>query len=244
MIPAERAETFGLPSQYVRVFRRTRLRACTCPGGFRPSRPDGGAAAAEEPRSAIEHEPAQLVAQPLVVEHEIPNLMGELSTLPLTLQAASRLALVLSRSRPRRPDRISPGTELVGRHMAHRRGLAGGVRGMPCCPTQVSGRGVCMAGRRAGLCPRDIAPRPGTPKVDRASRTVVLGPCLLEVVQHVFRAVSRPYRKTTMIVVLEGPAATHGDEPRIPDLGKDHQVAHLALVSAEGRHCRPGSERA
>jgi hypothetical protein len=25
-----------------------------------------------------------------------------------------------------------------------------------------------------------------------------------------------------MIVVLEGPAATHGDEPRIPDLGEDH----------------------
>jgi hypothetical protein len=37
-----------------------------------------------------------------------------------------------------------------------------------------------------------------------------------------------------MIVVLEGPAATHGDEPRIPDLGEDHQFAHLALVSAKG----------
>jgi hypothetical protein len=37
-----------------------------------------------------------------------------------------------------------------------------------------------------------------------------------------------------MIAVLEGPAATHGDEPRIPDLGEDHQSAHLALVSAKG----------
>jgi hypothetical protein len=27
-----------------------------------------------------------------------------------------------------------------------------------------------------------------------------------------------------MIVVLEGPAATDGDEPRIPDPGKDHQT--------------------
>jgi hypothetical protein len=36
-----------------------------------------------------------------------------------------------------------------------------------------------------------------------------------------------------MIVVLEGPAATHGDEPRIPDLGEDHQVAHLALRDAK-----------
>ena len=35
--------------------------------------------------SAIENEPAQLVAQPLVVEHEIPNLKGQLGTLPLAL---------------------------------------------------------------------------------------------------------------------------------------------------------------
>ena len=50
-----------------------------------------------------------------------------------------------------------------------------------------------------------------------------------------------------MIVVLEGPAATHGDEPRIPDLGKDHQFAHSAAdgnpdiichVCADTRHMR------
>jgi hypothetical protein len=40
-----------------------------------------------------------------------------------------------------------------------------------------------------------------------------------------------------MIVVLEGSAATHGDEPRIPDLGEDHQFAHLSLVPAKGRSC-------
>jgi hypothetical protein len=27
-----------------------------------------------------------------------------------------------------------------------------------------------------------------------------------------------------VIVVLEGPAATDGDEPRIPDLGEDHET--------------------
>jgi hypothetical protein len=37
-----------------------------------------------------------------------------------------------------------------------------------------------------------------------------------------------------MIVVLEGPAATHGDEPRIPDLGEDHLFAHLALWVRQG----------
>jgi hypothetical protein len=174
--------------------------------------------------SAVERKPAQLVAQPLVVEHKFSDLVGELRALPLALQAASRLALVFSRCRPRRPDRVGRSTELVGRHMAHRRGLAGSVRGMPCCPTQVSGRGVCMAGRRAGLSPRDLTPRPGTPEVDRPTWTVVLRPCLLEVVQHVLRAVSCPDRQKAVIIVLEAAAATHSDEPRIPDLGEDHQL--------------------
>ena len=39
-----------------------------------------------------------------------------------------------------------------------------------------------------------------------------------------------------MVVVLEAAAATHGDEPGIPDLGEDHQSAHLASLSAKGRH--------
>jgi hypothetical protein len=184
--------------------------------------------------SAVERKPAQLAAQPLVVEHKFSDLVGELGTLPLALQTAGVHAVILSRCRPRGLDRVGRGSEFVGRHMAHRRGLAGSVRGMPCCPTQVSGRGVRMAGRRAGLSPRDLTPRPSTPEVDRPTWTVVLRPCLLEVVQHVLRAVSRPIREKTMIVVLEDPAATHGDEPRIPDPGEDHQFAYLALVSAKG----------
>jgi len=160
--------------------------------------------------------------------------MGELGALPLALQTASRLALVFMRCRSRAPDRVGRGTKLVGRHMAHRRGLAGSVRGMPRCPTQVSGRGVCMAGRRAGLSPRELTPRPGTPELDRPTGTIVLRPCLLEVMQHVLRAVSGPHREKTMVVVLEGPAPAHGDEPRIPDLGEDHQVAYLALVFGKG----------
>jgi hypothetical protein len=174
--------------------------------------------------SAVERKPAQLVAQPLVVEHKFSDLVGELSALPLALQAAGRLALVLSRCRPRRPDRVRRSTELVGRHMAHCRRLAGSVRGITCRPSQVSGRGVCMAGRRAGLSPLDLTPRPGTPEVDRSTRTVVLRPCLLEVVQHVLRAVSRPDRQKAVIIVLEAAAATHSDEARIPDLGEDHRL--------------------
>jgi hypothetical protein len=184
--------------------------------------------------SAVERKPAQLVAQPLVVEHKFSDLVGELGALPLALPTAGLHAVAFSRCRPRGLDRVCRGSEFVGRHMAHRGGLAGSVRGMACCPAQVSGRGVCMAGRRAGLSPGDLTPRPGTPEVNRPTWTVVLRPCLLEVVQHVRRAVSRPHREKTMIVVLEDPAATHGDESRISDLGEDHQLAHLALVCAKG----------
>ena len=42
---------------------------------------------APEPRSAVEDEPAQLVAQPLVVEHELADLVGELGALPAALPA-------------------------------------------------------------------------------------------------------------------------------------------------------------
>jgi len=184
--------------------------------------------------SAGEHKPAKLVSQPLVVEHEIPDLTGKLGTLPLALPTAGLHAVVLSCCRPRRSDRVGRRSESVGRYMADCRGLTGQL-GMPSCPPQVSGRGVCMAGRRAGLSPRDLIPRPGAPEVDRPTWTVVLRPFSLEVVQHVLRAVSGPHREKTMIVVVEGPAATHGDEPRIPDLGEDHQCAHPVLVSAMGR---------
>jgi hypothetical protein len=173
--------------------------------------------------SAVERKPAQLVAQPLVVEHKFSDLMGELGALPLALQTAGLHAFVFSHCRARGLDRVGCGSEFVRRDMAYRRGLAGSVRGMPCRPAQVSGRGICVSGRCAGLPPLDLIPRPGTPEVDRPAWTVVRRPLLLEVVQHVLRAVSRPHREETMIVVLEDPAATHGDEPRIPDLGEDHQ---------------------
>ncbi len=197
-----------------------------------------------DPSSAVERKPAQLVAQPLVVQHKLSDLVGELSALPLALQPAGRLALVASRCRPRRLDRIGRGTELVGSYMADRSGLAGSVRGMPCRPTQVSGRGVCMAGRSAGLCPRDLTPRPGTPHVDRMTWTVVLRPRVFEMVQHVLRAVSRPDPQKAVMVVLEAAAATHCDEPRIPDLGEDHTLALAAWDLGWGNLDKRIDERA
>ena len=174
--------------------------------------------------SAVEREPAQLVAQPLIVEHEISDLARELCALPLTLQAACLLILVLRRCRSRGPDRVGGRSEFVGRHVSHRRGLTCSVRGIPRRPLEVPRRAVCMAGRRPSLGHGDFTTRPGARMVDRPTWTVVLRPSLLEVVQHVLRAVSRPDGEQAVVGVLEAAAATHGDESRVPYLRKDHQL--------------------
>ena len=49
-------------------------------------------------------------------------------------------------------------------------------------------------------------------RFDGSMRPVVIGLHILEEMQHMLCAVGRPYRKQMMIGVLEGTAATHGDE--------------------------------
>ena len=118
--------------------------------------------------------------------------------------------------------------------MPHRRGLTGSVRGMPCRSVQVPSRSVCVAAGRASLPPGGLTPCPSPPKVDRPSWAIVRRPRLLKAMEHVLGAVGRPQREEVMIIVLEGPAATHGDEPRIPDFGEDHQSAQSTLLLPPG----------
>ena len=174
-------------------------------------------------RSAPEHEPAHLVAHPLVVEHKLTDLIRELRTLPPALPAAGLLALVLRSRRAGGPDRVGRRTQVVRRHMGHHRGLAGGVGGFPRGAGRLPGRVVRGAGGRTGLRHRALAPRPGTRRFDRPARALVPGARLLEEVQDVLRAIGRPHGKKAMIGVQEGAAATHGDEPGIPVPGEDHR---------------------
>jgi hypothetical protein len=72
---------------------RSRVRF-TCARGCASSRRDRREGdVSERARSAIEREPAQLVAQPLVVEHKLPYLVGQLVALPLALSATSVVTL-------------------------------------------------------------------------------------------------------------------------------------------------------
>jgi hypothetical protein len=147
-------------------------------------RPDG--------RLAVEHRPADVVPQPLVVEYELANRLRELIALPPALESPCALALSFRGGGTCGLDRVGGRTELVRRDVCDGRGLAGGVRDMPCCPTQVSGRGHCMAGRRASLGHGDLAARPGPPEFERATWPRVLTLSRLEEVKDVLRARRRP----------------------------------------------------
>jgi hypothetical protein len=86
--------------------------------------------------------------------------------------------------------------------MSHRHGLSGGVSRFLRGAEHLSGRGIGSKSSRARLRHRDLTPRPSTRLFDRSARTVVTGLRLLEEVQYVLRAISRPHCKKAMIGVL------------------------------------------
>src|ERR1700736_4389191 len=82
--------------------------------------------------SAVEHRPADVVPQPLVVEYEIANRLRELVALPPALESPRALALSFRRGSTCCLDRIGGRTERVGGDVCDDRRLAGSVRGMAC----------------------------------------------------------------------------------------------------------------
>ena len=159
-------------------------------------------------RSTVKHQPADVVPQPLVVKDEFANRPRELVTLPLALESRCDLALAFRRGGTCGLDRIGGRTELVRGDVCDGAGLASSVRGMPCCPTQVSGRAHCMAPRRASLGHLDLATHPGAGLLDRLTRTWILRLSRLEEVKDVLGARCRPKSEKMMIRISEGPTAT------------------------------------
>lgn len=138
--------------------------------------------------SAVEHRPAEVVPQPLVVEDELANRLRELVALPAALAPPGALARSFRRGSPCGFNRIGSCTELVRGDVCNGGSLTGSVRGMPCCPTQVSSRGVCMTSRRARLGHRDLATHPGAGVLDRLTWSRVRRLSRLEEVKDVLRA--------------------------------------------------------
>src|SRR6266480_5616930 len=165
--------------------------------------------------SAVEHRPADVVPQPLVVEYELANRVRELVVLPPALESPCDLALSFGGSGTCGPDRIGGRTELVRRDVCDGRGLAGSVRGMPCRPAQVSGRGHCVAGRIASLGHRDLAAHPRADLLDRLTRSRVQRLCRLEEVEDVVRARCRPQGEQLVIRIGERPTAADRHETTV-----------------------------
>ena len=147
----------------------------------------------------LEHFPANAVPQPLIVQYQVANRFRELVALPPALESPRALALTFRRGSPYGLDRISGRTELMRGNVRDGRGLAGGVRGMPCRPAQVSGGGVCVARRGASLRHGDRATHPGAGLLDRLARSPVRRLSRLEEVKDVLRARRRPQGEELVI---------------------------------------------
>lgn len=141
--------------------------------------------------SAVEHRPADVVSQPLVVEDELTDRSWELVTLPSALASPDALALVIRRAGTCGLDCVGGGTELVRGDVCDARGLAGSVRGMSWRPTQLPGRAHRTAARRARLHHLDLATHPCAGVLDRPTGAPVLGLRRLEQVKDVLRTRSR-----------------------------------------------------
>jgi hypothetical protein len=131
-------------------------------------------------RSTIEYETTDLIAQLLVVKHEIPDFARKLCMLPFALKATSFFGPTVKRCRTRGLDRVSRSTELVCGDMRHRCGLASGICGVPRGSAQRSCRSVGRASRCAGLRHLDLASRPSARQFDGSPRPIVIGLHFLE----------------------------------------------------------------
>src|SRR5512144_3251287 len=170
--------------------------------------------------SAVEHRPADVVSEPLVVQNKLANRLWQLFALPLALEPASALPLTFRGSRTRGLDRVGRSTKLVCGDMCHRCRLAGSIRRMPRGTGQIPCSGLRMAGCRAGLRHLDLAARPCPSLLDRLAGPRVRGLHRLEEGQNVLCAGGCPQGEKPMVGVCESPAAADRDETRVAVLGE------------------------
>jgi hypothetical protein len=91
--------------------------------------------ACSESYSDVEDGPAEVVAPPLVVEHELANLGWELVALPPALEPPPGLTPAVRSSSTHGFDRIGSGPELVRGDVGDDRGLASSVCRIPGSPS-------------------------------------------------------------------------------------------------------------
>src|SRR5919198_3239052 len=174
-------------------------------------------------RSAGEHRPADVVPQPLVVKHQLADLLWKLLALPPALDSPCTLSLVFRRGGTHGLDRIGGRTELVRGDVRDDRALASRVRGMPWCAAQVSRGGLGLSGRFARLHHLHLTTHPSAGMLDRHTRSSIVGLSRLEQAEDVLRARCRPESEEVVMRLGERPTATRRHEAGVSDLREDHR---------------------
>ena len=139
---------------------------------------------------AVEHRPADVVSQSLIIQDKVADRFRQLLALPLAFPTTGGLALPLWRGCPHGLDCVGRSAELVGGNMRHRRRLARSVRGVPRTEAvplrstprfaQLSGRSVGEASGRTRLSHCNLTSRPSASQFDGSTRPVVIGLYFLE----------------------------------------------------------------
>jgi len=172
--------------------------------------------------SAVEHRPADVVSQPLIIDDEFTNRIWELFTLPPALEPAGAFALAFRGCRAGRFDSVGSRAKFVCGNVRNRSRLPGGICGVPRGSAQRSCRSHGVATRRAGLRHRDFAAYPCPSLIDRPSRPRVGRSRRLEAVQHVRCTRGRPQGEQLMVGVCERAPAADGDQARVAVFREDH----------------------
>jgi hypothetical protein len=158
----------------------------------------------------------------LIVKHKVTDGLGEPLALPAALETSGVLALRIRYRRAHGLDRVGRGTQLVRSDMRDRCCLSSRETGVSRSTAKVPRRRVGVAGGRPGFGHRDLATCPGASELDRAPRPLVVRSGALEVVEHMLRARRSPHGEAMVVVVLERPASTDRDQPRISNIAQDH----------------------
>ncbi len=166
----------------------------------------------------IEHRPADLVAEALIVEDELSDLIRELCPLPPAFPPTRFDLLACGCGRPDRLDRIGGSAEFVGRHVGNGSGLAGSVGGMSSGPAQWSRRAHGPSAGGPGLHHPQLTAGPGTYGFDALTRPPIGWPLRLEKWQHVLGAGRGPQCQEPVVVIGERAAASDRDETRVAHL--------------------------
>jgi hypothetical protein len=101
--------------------------------------------------STIEYEPTDLVAQLLVVKHEISDFARQLCMLPFALKAPCFFSLTIKRRLTCGFDCVGCCTQFMSCYMSYRRRLTGSIRGMARGSVQIPRRRHRVTTRRSGL---------------------------------------------------------------------------------------------